>query len=88
MMLLWLISGAALLLSAAALFQAVRVSNRLGRISQSYWDLRYEHDRLRARLEGTPPADSPRKSRQPEAGTTYVPLSSVRDDTRRSYRGE
>lgn len=78
MMLLWLMSGVALLLAAGALFQITRVSNRLARISQSCWDLRYEHDRLRARLEATLPADSPREPRQPQPGTTFVPLSSVR----------
>lgn len=77
-MLLWLISGVALLLAAAALLQSARVSRRVGRISQSYWDLRYEHDRLRARVDGALPAESPREPRQPQAGTTFVPLSSVR----------
>jgi hypothetical protein len=77
-MLLSIISGAAVLLAAAALFQAARVSRRLERMSQSHWDLRYEHDRLRARVDGNLPAESPREPRSSKAGTSYVPLSSIR----------
>jgi hypothetical protein len=77
-MLLWLISGVAVLVAAAALFQAGRVSKRLSRMSQSYWDLRYDHERLRARVEGGTPPEPVRENVRPPTGTTFVPLSSVR----------
>jgi hypothetical protein len=47
-------------------------------MSQSYWDLRYEHERLRARVEGGAPPEPAREPALPKAGTTFVPLSSVR----------
>jgi hypothetical protein len=77
-MLLWLMSGAAVLLAATSLVRAARVSKRLARMSQSYWDLRYDHERLRARVEGGPPPEPVRETVRPPAGTTFVPLSSVR----------
>jgi hypothetical protein len=77
-MVLWFISGAALVLAAAASLQAVRVSKRLARMSQSYWDLRYDHERLRARVEGSTPVEPVRQAARPQEATTFVPLSSVR----------
>jgi hypothetical protein len=74
----WLITGAALAAAAAALVRARRVSKRLERLTESYWELRYEHGQLRARLnrldpETPPPAEPPR-----QAGTTaFVPLSAL-----------
>jgi hypothetical protein len=63
----------------AALVRASQVSRRLQRLTQSYWELRYEHDRLQARVDRVLPADGVAEARPaPQAAATFVPLSSVR----------
>ena len=77
---LWLLSGAALATAAAALFKARRVSRRLERLTESYWELRYEHGQLRARVARLDPDQAAATSEAPRpAGTTaFVPLSSLK----------
>jgi hypothetical protein len=76
--LLWLLAGAALMTAAAALLKARRVSRRLERLTESYWELRYEHGQLRARVARLDP-EQPAPDAQPPAGTTaFVPLSSLK----------
>ena len=81
MILLWLLTGAALLIAAAALLKVRRVSRRLERLTESYWELRYEHGQLRARVARVDPdqpaaaaADAP----HPAGTTAFVPLSSLK----------
>ena len=45
----------AVLVAAAALLRARRLSRRVERLSESYWELRYEHGQLRARLTALEP---------------------------------
>jgi hypothetical protein len=78
---LWLLTGAALIVAAAALMKARRLARRLERLTESYWELRYEHGQLRARLnrldpEPSSPAGS-EPARQPGV-TAFVPLSSLK----------
>ena len=83
----WLLASAAALLALAAFIRARRVSKRLERLTQSYWELRYEHSQLRARLERlapeaspaplTPPTSSPGGG-LPAAAAAFVPLSSLK----------
>ncbi len=51
----WLLTGAALVLAGAALLVARRQSKRLERLTESYWELRYEHGQLRARVNRLDP---------------------------------
>ena len=44
------IAFVAILAAAAALVRARRLSRRVERLSESYWELRYEHGQLSARL--------------------------------------
>ena len=53
---LWWLTGAAFLIAVAAFAQARRVSKRLERLSESYWELRYEHGQLRSRIAQLEPA--------------------------------
>ena len=80
MTLLWLLTGAALVIAAAALFKARRVSRRLERLTESYWELRYEHGQLRARVNRLDPEASAQGADVPQTtgGTAFVPLSSLR----------
>ncbi|MEP6594057.1 MAG: hypothetical protein ABJC51_10210 [Acidobacteriota bacterium] len=87
-MVLWLVAGLGLLLSAAALASSRRLSRRLDALTQSYWELRYEYTRLRSQLArldpeqaGTiPDAVSVTAQAGVEASpsVTFVPLSSIR----------
>ena len=55
MTLLWLLTAAAALLAGAALAKARRLARRLERLTESYWELRYEHGQLRARVNRLDP---------------------------------
>ena len=74
----WLLTGAAVLLAGVALLVARRQSKRLERLTESYWELRYEHGQLRARVNrldpeqqaGTPAAEPP--------ASNFIPLSSLK----------
>jgi hypothetical protein len=76
----WVFTGAALLVAVAALVRARRLAKRLEHLTESYWELRYEHGQLRARLarvEGEPEAE--RASSSPSSSaTSFVPLSSLK----------
>jgi hypothetical protein len=78
--LLWLLATAAVLVAVAALVKARRLARRLERLTESYWELRYEHGQLRARvnrLDPEQPAGVPEPAGQ--GGTTaFVPLSSLK----------
>jgi len=78
--LLTVLAAAAALVAFAALLRARRVSRRLERLVESYWELRYEYGQLRARvarLEGQPESESP-PGAAPGSSSTFVPLSSVK----------
>jgi hypothetical protein len=75
----WVLVAAAMALSVAALVVARRVSRKLDRLTEAYWALRYEHTGLRARVtELEPSAQEAAAPRPPAAGTSFVPLSSLR----------
>ena len=77
--LLWLTTGAALLTAAAALFKARRVARRLERLTESYWELRYEHGQLRARVARLDPEQAASVAETRTSGNTaFVPLSSLK----------
>ena len=76
---LWLLSGGALAAAVAALLKARRVSRRLERLTESYWELRYEHGQLRARVGRLDPEQAAVADAARPAGTTaFVPLSSLK----------
>ena len=84
MIFLWLLTGAAFLIAVAAFARARRVSKRLERLSESYWELRYEQGQLRsriARLEPAPgshdPASPGPRGPDPAQGA-FVPLSTLK----------
>ena len=79
-MLLWPLAAVAAFLAAAALVKARRLAKRLERLTESYWELRYEHGQLRARVNRLDPEQPPAAS-EPAAqpGTAaFVPLSSLK----------
>jgi hypothetical protein len=78
--LLWLLTSAAVVTAAAALLKARRLARRLERLTESYWELRYEHGQLRARLNRIDPDPSAAASEPPRQGgaTAFVPLSALK----------
>jgi hypothetical protein len=73
----WLLTGAALVLAGAALLVARRQSKRLERLTESYWELRYEHGQLRARVNRIDPESQAAPAAEPPA-TNFIPLSSLK----------
>jgi hypothetical protein len=77
----WLLSGAAVTAALIALVKARRLAKRLDRLTESYWELRYDHGQLRARVNRLDPEQAPQPPEAgPQAGTTtqFVPLSSLK----------
>jgi hypothetical protein len=80
----WLLTAVSLLVAAVALARARRTAKRLERLTETYWELRYDHGQLRARVarldpEGAPappPGEPPAAPKA--AGATFVPLSSLK----------
>jgi hypothetical protein len=78
--LLWLLTVAAILMAAWALVRARRVARRLERLTESYWELKYDHGQLRARVARLDPdaPDTPADSAPGPGTTAFVPLSSLK----------
>jgi len=74
----------AVLVALWALLRARAAAQRLDRLSESYWELRYENGQLKTRVtrlevetglrEPAPDPEAPRAS----AATTFVPLSTLK----------
>jgi hypothetical protein len=76
----WFISCAALLAALAAQIKARRIARRLERLTESYWELRYEHGQLRTRVNQLSPENP---GTTPEAAArrpadAFIPLSSLK----------
>ena len=78
----WILAGTGIMAAVVAFLWARRISRRIERLSQSYWELRYEHGQLNARVSRLEPpndAEVGEASQTPSRPTTnFVPLSSLR----------
>ena len=80
----WLLTVAAVFVAALALARARRATKRLERLTESYWELRYDHGQLRARVArldpeaGAAPAAAPLPAGPQPGATNFVPLSSLK----------
>ncbi|HEX7139778.1 MAG TPA: hypothetical protein VF219_18140 [Vicinamibacterales bacterium] len=75
----WLLTIAAVFTAIAAWIKARRLARRLERLTESYWELRYEHGQLRARISRAGPEDAvPQEPARAEGTTAFVPLSSLK----------
>jgi hypothetical protein len=80
----WLLTVAALVVAAVALVRARRANKRLERLTETYWELRYDHGQLRARLDRLEPHASPSPVADQGAppaksgSVQFVPLSSLK----------
>lgn len=74
-----ILAGVALLVALWALTKARRAARRLDQLQQSYWDLRYEHGRLKSQVKRLDPEEV--EPAPPAANTpsqTFIPLSSLK----------
>jgi hypothetical protein len=76
--LLWLLTGVALVLAAVAFLVARRQSKRLERLTESYWELRYEHGQLRARVNRLDPEQQQIADAPDPPAANFIPLSSLK----------
>ena len=70
-MALWIVTVVALVVALAALMHSRRTARQLAEVTQMYWQLKFDHGELKARVD--PP--------QPKAAVpqqTFVPLSSIK----------
>jgi hypothetical protein len=81
--LLWCIAGLALVLAGAAWIKVRQTAKQFARLSESYWELRYENGQLASRLHlievkiGIAHAQD-ELSRPASGQTAFVPLSSLK----------
>lgn len=75
---LWVVAGTGWVLALAALATARRVSRRLAQLTEQYWELKYEHGELKARVRAVAPSPEEVEASRPAVQQTFVPLSSVK----------
>jgi hypothetical protein len=75
----WVLAGGAVVVAVLAWARARRLARRVERLTESYWELRYEHGQLRARVNRLDPesAAAAAEPQRPPA-TAFVPLSSLK----------
>jgi hypothetical protein len=76
----WVATLVAVLVAVAALLRARGLARRLERLSESYWELRYEHGQLRSRIAQLEQPGAERSVQEPAVPvqTAFVPLSSLK----------
>ena len=81
MILLWLVTGAALAAALVAWRQARRSAKRLEQLTQLYWELKYQYGEQRVqlqRLTGEAPAPAPPAPPTRTPTEAFVPLTSLK----------
>jgi hypothetical protein len=68
---LWIVAASALAIAVGALLYAQGLSRRLAHVTEMYWQLKFDHGELKAKLDPPTPA-------QPAPQQTFVPLSSMK----------
>ena len=79
---LWIVTVVALVAASLAYRLARRTAKRLEQLSQMYWELKYQHGELRARMQrvaggaGSPvPSVTPP---EPPPADAFIPLTSLK----------
>jgi hypothetical protein len=68
---LWIVALVALVVAFAALAQARRTAHQLAQMTELYWQLKFDHGELKAKVAPPAPAEPPPQQ-------TFVPLSSLK----------
>jgi hypothetical protein len=71
MAVLWILATTALIVALAALAHARRTARQLAHVTEMYWQLKFDHGELKAKLDPAAPA-------APEPKQTFVPLTRLR----------
>ena len=75
----WVLIGAVFVVALLAFARARRLSKRLKRLTESYWDLRYELGQLQARVKRLEPEQPDHSTGPASTGATpIIPLSSLK----------
>jgi len=75
---LWLVAGTGWVLALAALATARRLSRRLAQLSEQYWELKYDHGELKARVRALAPTPDEVAADRSPVQQTFVPLTSLK----------
>ncbi|MGQ0733598.1 MAG: hypothetical protein ACT4QD_08090 [Acidobacteriota bacterium] len=75
---LWLIACGGWLLALWALATARRLTRQVRQLSEQYWELKYEHGELKARVRAIAPTAAEAAAAKPPVQQTFVPLSAVK----------
>jgi len=70
-MALWIVAALALVVALAALAQARRTAHQLAQVTEMYWQLKYDHGELKAKVDPPTPV-------APEPKATFVPLTQLK----------
>jgi hypothetical protein len=70
-MALWAVAVSALVVALAALAHARRTARRLAQVTEMYWQLKFDHGELKAKVDPPVPA-------APEPRQTFVPLTQLK----------
>ena len=68
---LWIVTLTALAVAMAAWVQARRTARQLAQVTEMYWQLKFDHGELKAKLDPAAPVP-------PVPQQTFVPLSSIK----------
>ena len=71
MSILWAVSVVALAVALFALATARRTARQLAQMTEMYWQLKYDHGELKAKVDPSVPA-------RPEPKQTFVPLTDLK----------
>jgi hypothetical protein len=75
---LWLVTVSGWFLALGALATARRLSRRVSHLTEQYWELKYEHGELKARVKAIAPTPEEQVAAPPPVRETFVPLASVK----------
>jgi len=71
MVALWIVAVSALIVAFVALVHARRTARQLAQVTEMYWQLKFDHGELKAKVDPPSPA-------APEPKATFVPLTQLK----------
>ena len=75
---LWALAGAAGVTALAALFTARGLARRLRQLSEQYWELKFDHGELKARVKALAPTPEEQAAAHPPVKETFVPATNYK----------
>jgi hypothetical protein len=75
---LWVVAGSGWAVALVAFAATRSQARRLARLSEQYWELKYEHGELKSRLRAIATTPEETAAQQPRVPQAFVPLTSVK----------